>query len=136
MGIFKAIGDALGSIFGGVDELITSDEERGQVRARIIESIAPLLDKSLEFERELLNARSRIIEAEVASKSFLASNWRPFSMLVLLAFVIVSTILQRPIPEDLWTLFQIGFGGYIGGRTVEKVAPSLVSAIRESKQKK
>ena len=30
-------------------------------------------------------------------------------------------------PDGLWTLLMLGVGGYIGGRTVEKLAPGGVT---------
>ena len=136
MGLFRDIVNGIKGVLGGVDELITSDEERRAIELKVTESLAPLLDKAMSFEMELLKARSEIILAETKSESFLTRNWRPFSMMVLLAYVVVGSLVGMEIDPNIWDLFQIGFGGYIGGRTVEKVAPEIVKAIKGNKNSK
>ena len=38
--------------------------------------------------------------------------------------------LQPAEYEYLWSIVQLGLGGYVIGRTVEKTAPSIVEAIK------
>ena len=38
-----------------------------------------------------------------------------------------------PIPADMWELIKIGMGGYIIGRSAEKVVPGIVAAVQQAK---
>lgn len=90
----------------------------------------------LDAQLKIVLAGAGVIQAEVASKSWLAVNWRPITMLVFVC-LIVARMLGYTAPNitpaeymELWGLMKLGLGGYIGGRTVEKVAPSIVAAIK------
>ena len=50
-------------------------------------------------------------------------NWRPITMLTFLALVVCDSFgwLANPLASEAWTLLQIGLGGYVAGRSVEKV---------------
>lgn len=80
-----------------------------------------------------------IVLAEAKSEHWLTASWRPFTM-VLFALVIAINILIIPyvvvpllwmfgvpvpefmaIPDQVWTLITIGLGGYVGGRSGEKM---------------
>lgn len=37
------------------------------------------------------------------------------------------------IPPDMWELLKIGMGGYVFGRTVEKITPDIAAAIGNRK---
>ena len=82
-------------------------------------------------------AAAEIIQAEASSKHWLASNWRPLTMLIFVG-LIVARWFGWAAPElseaeyiKLWSIVEFGLGGYVVGRSVEKVAPSLVQALRK-----
>ncbi len=67
-----------------VDELHTSDEEKGNIRnqlaaiqAGVQDKIIDLEAKRLEYEKQLVDARSEVLTAEIQGKSWLQRNWRP-----------------------------------------------------------
>ena len=83
------------------------------------------------LEKEL-DAKAKVLVAEVQRQSWLQRNWRPLLMLVFTYivahnFVIapIFRITSVPVPEQMWTLLNIGIGGYIVGRSVEKIATSI-----------
>lgn len=102
-----------------------------------------------ELESQLLGAMTKIADegagivmAEVKSEHWLTRSWRPLLMLLLMGFLVfvglvlplLDLIAGKPIgfaprwqllPPDFWNFLSIGMGGYIGGRSMEKVA-SLV----------
>jgi len=133
MGLFGKIVDGLGKLLGGVDELVTSDEERLNVKKQVAETVAPLLQAAQEYEMKVMEARSRLIEAELKSDSFLAKNWRPFTMLVFSAYIIVSMIVGAEVPEKMWDVFYLGFGGYVVGRSVEKTAGTIAEKAMQKR---
>jgi hypothetical protein len=38
---------------------------------------------------------------------------------------------SEAIELELMTLIQIGLGGYVGGRTIEKIAPAIAAAVKK-----
>jgi len=110
----------------------------------VLKKVIPDGDKSKEIEREirlgllentdsLEQARASIIKAEASSGGFLTSSWRPILMLVITAIVAMNYLItpiikifypEMPmldLPEELWNLLTVGVGGYIVGRSGEKM---------------
>ena len=110
-----------------IPRLFPDPEKRAEATLRLAE---------LEQKGELveLEQRMKAIVAEAQSESWLARNWRPITMLTFVAIVannyilypyltlfgVPSTMLETP--EQLWNLINIGLGGYVIGRSAEKVA--------------
>ena len=42
--------------------------------------------------------------------------------------------IEIDLPDRFWTLLEIGIGGYLVGRSIEKVAPKLAEAKTKQKQ--
>ena len=81
-------------------------------------------------------AAADIIRTEAASGGWLTRSWRPISMLIFLAMVTSRWCGYAP-PHmsdaeifEVWGLIKLGLGGYIAGRSVEKMAPSVAVAIK------
>lgn len=136
------VGDLFKGLFNIVDEVHTSDEERLNLKQKLFETQASLYSKVLDFETRLIEAQSRIIEAEAKSESWIASNWRPITMLTFVALIVnrwtgILSIIGLPpimidpeIEKELWTVIQIGLGGYITGRSAEKIAPIIAEVMK------
>ena len=81
-----------------------------------------------------MKAASKIILAEAQSGSWLTNSWRPalmwiciiviFNNFIVMPFAnaIFGTSLILEIPDPMWNLLTIGVGGYIAGRSGEKIA--------------
>ena len=116
----------VGSIFEPaaklIDDLHTSDEERLQIKQEMFKLQVEAFKKAEEYETKLLDAKKTIITAE-AQGSWIASNWRPITMLTFLVLVVGDSmgLLATPLAPEAWTLLQIGLGGYVVGRSAEKV---------------
>jgi len=83
-------------------------------------------------------AATEIIKAEAASEHWLAANWRPLLMLTFGA-LIVARWFGWAAPElseaeyiKLWDIVQLGIGGYTIGRSVEKITPTIASALKKN----
>ena len=88
------------------------------------------------MERELVKSQTAVIVAEAKSQSFIAQNWRPMIMLIFGAIILNNYILfpyiqlfggtaiKLDLPPAMWELLKIGIGGYIVGRTGEKMVES------------
>lgn len=85
---------------------------------------------------QLNAAAADIIKAEASSNNSLASSWRPITMLVFVG-LITARWFGWAAPElseaeylKLWSIVEFGLGGYVVGRSVEKIAPTIADAIR------
>ena len=84
-----------------------------------------------------LDAAMQTIVAEAKSDHWLTANWRPITMLTFVAIIANNYILypylslfwqEAPmleVPADMWALIKIGLGGYVVGRSGEKIAKVL-----------
>ena len=121
----------LGSIFEPatklIDELHTSPEEMMEAKRKLMKIQMDAFNQAELYERELLNAKAKIIEAEAMGSSWIQRNWRPITMLTFLALVVADSFgwLAFRLAEEAWTLLQIGLGGYVVGRSAEKIAPTV-----------
>lgn len=133
MGLFSFITGAIKPITGLIDELTTTDEEKMKLNNELTKLQNEMSSKLLDYEAKLMESQSKIITAEATGESWLQRNWRPLCMVCFLVLIICHYLglLAFPIADQMWTLLQIGIGGYIGGRTVEKVLPKIVEVIKK-----
>ena len=116
-----------------IDALHTSEEEKLKIKALLLESQIDMLANTLEYEAKRLEQRASIIKQEAAGESWLQRSWRPVTMLTFLALVVLDQtgLLAFRLAPEAWTLLQLGLGGYVVGRSAEKVAPSIVKALKD-----
>lgn len=115
-----------------IDRLWPDPSQRDQARLAMLE----LAQKG---ELAGLTAAAGIVQAEASSNHWLASVWRPIVMLVF-AGLIVARWFGLAAPElseaeylKLWSIVEFGLGGYVVGRSVEKIVPSIATAIQTRK---
>jgi hypothetical protein len=112
----------------------------------VVKRAIPDKDQAANIEKEisfaLMNnvkdldvARAEIIKTEAASGNWLTSAWRPILMLIITAIVAMNYLIfpvlalfmdtgkvfALDLPKELWNLLTIGVGGYIVGRSGEKM---------------
>jgi|TARA_R110000765_G_scaffold16754_9_gene46695 hypothetical protein len=117
--------NVIGDIGKVIDNLFTSDEERIQARNKIMQVLK-------EKELELQKMQTDVIIAE-AKGNWIQRSWRPLLMLSF-GFIVIynkfaAPLFGWPIPileEEFWNLLQIGIGGYVVGRTGEKMMKTYV----------
>ena len=94
-----------------------------------------LLEMAQKGELTEFTARAEIVKAEAASSHWLAANWRPLLMLTFGALIVARWFgwaapnLSEAEYLKLWSIVEFGLGGYVVGRSVEKIAPSIADAI-------
>jgi hypothetical protein len=113
-------GSVVKDIMDGLDNLFTSKEEKIAAKAAIQKM---LLDKQLELQK----MQTDVIITE-AKGNWLQRSWRPILMLAFGFIVIyvkfIAPLFGLPIPpleDEFWNLLQLGIGGYVIGRTGEKM---------------
>jgi hypothetical protein len=126
------IGGILKPVVGIIDKKVKDKDLAEQLKTSIYTQI-------LDNEAELGKAAANVIMAEAQSESAAARNWRPHLMYLIMFLLVFNGMViplanvfwsvQIPvleawlaIPEQMWTLLQIGLGGYIVGRSGEKIA--------------
>ena len=122
LSLIPVIGDVL-------DKVIPDPVAQADAKVKLME-----LAQKGEFAE--MNARADIIKAEASSESWLAQSWRPIMMLTFGALIVARWLgYSAPgISEDeilkLWDIVELGLGGYVIGRSVEKVVPSITQALK------
>ena len=128
MGIFEFVSSIFKPAVDLVDELNTSEEERLELKKQILKIENDLQARLLEYETRLMEAQASIVRAEAQSQSWIARNWRPITMLTMLSLVVFGSlgVFNMTLQDEFWLLLQIGLGGYVIGRSAEKIVPQLV----------
>lgn len=136
MNVFQMIGQIFKPAMQMIDEVHTSTEEKLTRKAELLAIQVNFLDQALAYEQEQLKAKTAIIMAEANSQSWLARNWRPITMLTFLALVCADAFGYLPfrLADDAWTLLQLGLGGYVVGRSAEKVTSGIATALKKKEQ--
>jgi hypothetical protein len=85
---------------------------------------------------QLNAAAAGIINTEANSQHVLAAIWRPVTMLVFVALIVARWFgwaapnLTEAEYLKLWSIVEFGLGGYVVGRSVEKIAPVVAGALK------
>ena len=112
-----------------IDRIWADPAQRDQARLALME----LAQKG---ELTELTERSGIIKAEAASEHWLAANWRPILMLTFGGLIVARWFgwaapnLTEAEYIKLWDIVQLGIGGYVIGRSGEKIIPAVVTAMK------
>ena len=127
MGIIELIGGIFKPAAELIDDLHTSDEEKLKHRERLLEVQAMTMQTVFTYEEANLRAKAQIVNSEAQSDHWIVASWRPIVMLALTALVIVDSFgwLANPLSGEAWLLLQIGLGGYVVGRSGEKIAKTI-----------
>ena len=89
----------------------------------------------LAAQTELAKGAADVVKTEAASSNFLTASWRPITMLVFVVLItarwfgLAAPNLQEAEYLKLWDIVQLGLGGYVIGRSVEKIVPSVADAL-------
>lgn len=126
-----------------LDPLTAALSIGGQVIARIWPDPADqakaqlaLLELAQKGELVGLTAQASIVQTEAASEHWLAATWRPVLMLTFGALIVARWFgwaapdLSQAEYLKLWSIVELGLGGYVIGRSVEKVVPHLTAALK------
>ena len=99
------------------------------------EQRADLLGKTLDIMSGVLSMQSNVIVAEAQSQSWLTRSWRPITMLAFVALIILDATgaLHSDLPQDVWTVIKVGLGGYVAGRSLEKISDKISKTMEDKK---
>lgn len=124
------IDTVLNTVNNVIDKIFPDKTEADKAKAEIQRAV-------LGIDRAVIEESARVIFGEVQGQSWLQRNWRPILMLGIV-IIVMNNYLVYPylslfwnkamvlvLPDDLWSLMKIGVGGYIIGRSTEKIAESV-----------
>ena len=128
--------ELVNSVSGVVDKFVTTDAEKLEAQRKMSELQLSFQAKVMDAQAKFAEQQAEVIKSEAASQSWMARNWRPILMLTF-TYIIAHNYVISPmfglakvdIPENMWALIELGVGGYVGGRTIEKVAPAIAQAV-------
>jgi len=122
-GLGKTVDSVLGRFFEDKDEA-----------ARVAQELRVAM---LEHEQTARQVARDVVVAEAKSQHWITSAWRPITMLTFVAIIannyilapyvdlFFGTGLELDVPAPMWDLIKIGLGGYVVGRSAEKVAKEV-----------
>jgi hypothetical protein len=116
-----------------LDKVIVDKDARDAAKLKILE---------MNFQKEAneLASQGAIVTAEASSESWLARTWRPLSMVVFLGMIVSYWFGYSPenmsgdVLNHLFNLIQLGLGGYIIGRSGEKMVSVYANMKTAEKQ--
>jgi hypothetical protein len=131
-GLLKIIGtplkEVIDAVGGLIDGISTTKEEKLDARLKLVELERQFQIRMTELDGQFAQTQAAVITAEANSHSWMARNWRPilmltFTFIVAWNYIIapIFSVVTLPIPDDMWELMKIGVGGYVFGRSGEKM---------------
>lgn len=134
--ISKIIVGVISPVTNLIDEMHTSDEEKLRLKNEMQKLQNQLAIEIMDFMSKQVEAQKEIIVAEIKN-GWLSRSWRPILMLTIVA-IVANNYLVYPylsmftdkavvltLPDKLYGLMEIGVGGYVVGRSAEKVMESF-----------
>jgi hypothetical protein len=122
----KIIGTIIGPLFGVIDKSILDKDEAAKIKAELQLALFTMQDNETK-------AATSVLLAELGGESWLQRNWRPILMLSIVAIVVNNYLLYPylalfglpaivlELPSELFNLMTVGVGGYVLGRSGEKI---------------
>jgi hypothetical protein len=118
------------SAVAGVVQSIINEFPNPEQKAAAQQSLAQMY---MNGSLQAMTTQAGVITAEAQSLNKLEASWRPILMYVFMTILVFNYILapliqaifhvtiSLPVPPQMWTLLDIGVGGYITSRGIEKV---------------
>jgi len=126
-GLIKPVTELVSNI---VKRILPAEKISEEERLRIISQIQLEL---MRADWSTVQKQADVVMSEAEGRSWLQRNWRPILMLTIVA-IVANNYLIYPylsmftdkakvlmLPDKLWNLMTIGVGGYIVGRSGEKI---------------
>ena len=118
--IWNLIGTIGGKVLDIVDDVVEDKDAANKLKFQIQKQL-------LESKGTELEAQAKIVLAE-AQGSWLQRNWRPMLMVTFAGLVVAHWFgftaenIPESVQNSLLNIVMVGVGGYVPGRSAEKVA--------------
>lgn len=130
------LGNVLDRVLSVVDNSISEKEKLERIKSDIIKIF-------FDANQNGIAQQAQVLTSEIKGQSWLQRNWRP-SIMLLFGYIIFNNYILAPyvgfffdkfpvlpIPDDLWDLLKLGIGGYICGRSAEKIADKISTKVQK-----
>lgn len=133
----------IGPVSGLINKILDKTVEDKDLKRKLkAEALEQMVNKDNDQFMAELKAASGIIMSEASGESSAQRNWRPHLMYLIMGLIVFNgcivplteaiwdvnlPILEawNAVPDQMWSLLKIGLGGYVGGRTLEKVVRTI-----------
>src|SRR5688572_29055205 len=120
--------ETIDSIGNAIDKIDKSDEKL-ELQLKYKQLLIEIEGTYINYETKLLENQTKIIETEAKGESWLQRNWRPLLMCICM-FIILANYVLVPffkitpaiLDDHIWNLMELGVGGYVAGRSLEKIS--------------
>ena len=118
--IWNLIGTIGGKVLDIVDDVVEDKDAANKLKSQIQKQL-------LESKGTELEAQAKIVLAE-AQGSWLQRNWHPMLMVTFAGLVVAHWFgftaenIPESVQHSLLNIVMVGVGGYVAGRSAEKVA--------------
>ena len=112
------------SLFSGLIREVASVVNTLSVSAKEKKRIQADLLSAENRQLEALNRNQTAVVKGETDGNWLQRSWRPLVMLSFAGIVVVGVLFDLPLLAEnsrLWDLLEIGIGGYVVGRSLEKM---------------
>ncbi len=136
MGVLSVLGSIIKPVASIIDSLHTSDEEKSILQNELTKIENSFAVHVIDYESKIAEMQANVIMSEAKGESWLQRNWRPITMLTFLTLIVLHYcgVLAFEIADQMWVLLQFGIGGYVGGRSVEKIAKLIPAIVTKFKK--
>ena len=130
LGVLSAVaGPVVKGLFNIIDQTVEDKDQAARIKANIASQQNELIQTEWKGAIDIILAE--------AKGNWLQKSWRPLLMMAVMAIVVNNYILfpylsmwtekvvVLELPGGLWTLLTTGVGGYVVGRSGEKIAQSI-----------
>lgn len=119
-----------------VDSISNAIEVTGNAFDRNFTSKEEYLEYLKLIQEHLTNAKLQVVLSETQG-NWMQRSWRPILALSF-GFIVIYTKFLAPafgfpnteLEHEFWNLLQLMLGGYVVGRTAEKIAPGITESIK------
>jgi hypothetical protein len=116
----------IGPITTLIERLIPDKEKQDSAKTEMMQIM-------IQAQAKEIDSKAKVVIAEATGESWLQRNWRPLTMMFFLILLgsywfglAPQYLIDNPaIVSNLFTLLEIGIGGYIVGRSAEKVSERI-----------
>lgn len=136
MNVLTLFKDILPAAVSAIDKVTTSSEERGRLKLELIQQQMRLAERLIDAQVRVTEAQAKIIATE-AGGGGLKASWRPISALAFVGLIIYKIAVEPfciayidgfptiQLPGWIGATLATMFGGYVVGRSAEKVTEML-----------
>lgn len=126
----------IGSLAKDIKQVVTGEigpDVKAALDTKLAELTVAVQLAQDQYDSDVIKNQGAIILAEARNESWLTRNWRPLLMMTFIVIIannyivfpyaqlFTTRVIMLDLPADMWSLLKIGVGGYLTGRSAEKV---------------